>query len=199
MDWKDIGKLVAPFAPILGGVFGGPFGAIAGKVLGSFLGLGGDGQPAITPETLQAAIAKGGDVAIEAFHQAEAEIQAKYQYLVAAVQSDAQQGQAINETMRAEIAQGVSWWHWRNLLGYCVIMWVLAPLPLLTLFLWKGNGQGVQEVLSLATALLPYFTIIAALLGYVAADTTRRMTTAMVGEHAPSILSNLAGAFVKKK
>lgn len=198
MDWKDIGKIIGTAAPVLGTIFGGPLGGLAGNLLGGLLGLGGEGQPAITPETVQAAIAKGGDVAIAAIQQAEQEAAARWGYMTQAIQSDAQQGQSINETIRAEIGH-VSWWHWRNLLGYCVVLWVIAPLPILTVFLWKANGTGVQEVLQLAAALLPYFTIIAALLGYVATDTTRRLTTAAMGEHAPSMLANLAGALVKKK
>lgn len=201
MDWKDIGKLVAPIAPVLGTILGGPLGGVAGSLLGGFLGLGGSGSanPIIDADTVGKLIEKGGDAVIAAITSAEQEAAARWGYLTTAIQEDTKQGQAINETMRAEVAAGVSWWHWRHLLGYCVVLWTLAPLPLLTWSLWRADGATVQSVINLATALLPYFTIIAALLGYVAADTTRRVTTAITGEHAPTLVTTAIQAITKKK
>lgn len=190
MNWASIGKLVAGFAPVLGTLLGGPLGGIAGSILGAALGLGGSAG-AITPEAVQAIIEKGGDAVIAQIQAAEQEAVAKWGYLTQAIQSDSQQGQAINETIRAEIAGGVSWWHWRNLLGYSILTQTTAPLPILIWFLYAGNTHGVQEIITLSTSFLPVFTIEAALMGYVAADTTRRITTAVVGDHAPTIVDAL--------
>ena len=190
MNWSTIGKLVSSFAPALGTLLGGPLGGIAGTLLGSLLGLGSSGN-AITPEVVADAINKGGDAIIAQIQSAEHQIVAQWGYLTAAVQADAQQSQAINETIRAEIAGGVSWWHWRNLMGYVVLGQMAAPPPLLIWWLYHGNTGSVQEFITLATALLPYVTIEVALLGYVAADTTRRITTAIVGDHGPSIVDVL--------
>lgn len=38
MNWSDLGKKVAEFAPLLGGVLGGPSGAVVGKMLASTFG-----------------------------------------------------------------------------------------------------------------------------------------------------------------
>lgn len=198
MNWSEIGKLVGGAAPVLGTILGGPLGGLAGSLLGGLLGLGGSSGTEITPETVQAAIAKGGDVAIAAIQQAEQEAAAKWGYLTQAVQSDAAQSHDINETIRAEIGH-VSWYHWRNLLGYTLLPWMLAPIPIVTTAIVKGNADQVKDIINIATALLPYFTINAALLGYVAADTTRRVTTAVVGEHAPSIFGDLVSSIIKKK
>lgn len=190
MNWSDIAKIVAPLAPTLGGLLGGPMGAAAGGILGAALGVGGES----TPDAVGKAIEAGGDAVKAAVEHAEAEVAAKWGYLTEGLKTDAAQSQTINETMRAEIASGVSFWHWRHLLGYCVVVWTIVPLPLIGLDVLQGDSRGVQAEISLAAALLPYFTIIAALLGYVAADTTRRMTTAIVGDHAPTLLGTIAKA-----
>lgn len=196
MNWSTIGGLVKTVAPTLGTLLGGPLGGIAGTLLGAALGLGGSGNP-ITPETVQAIIQKGGDVVIAQIQAAEQQAVAEWGYLSTAIQADAQQSQAINETVRAEIAGGVSWWHWRNLLGYSILAQTAAPLPILISYLYHGNAHGIDEIITLTTAFLPILTIEAALLGYVAADTTRRITTAVVGNHAPTIAEAI-GKLVKK-
>lgn len=199
MNWSDIGKLIKPLAPTVGTLLGGPLGGLIGAALGGVLGLGGSDSPSpITPETVQAAIAKGGDVIIASITSFEEEAKARWGYLVEGVKADAAQGQAINETMRAEVAAGVSWWHWRHLMGYCLLPWMVVPLPTIAVALYRGDGTTVQSIINLSAALLPYLTIFAALLGYVAADTTRRTTTAIVGDHAPTILGTIAKAIGKK-
>lgn len=198
MDWRDIGALVKPFAPVLGGILGGPLGGIAGSLLGSLIpGGSGDGG-VITPDTVKAAIEKGGDAVMAGIQAAEQEAQARWGYLTEAIKADRDQGLSINETIRSENAQGVSWWHWRHLIGYCLLPWMIVPLPTIAVALYRGDQATVNNVLALAAALLPYLTIFAALLGYVATDTTRRMTTAMVGEHAPSIIGTIAKAVTKR-
>lgn len=194
MDWGDIGNLIKGVAPTLATALGGPLAGAAAKIVADALGLGSDA----TPGDIAGAIQKGGADVTAALQSAEQTAAARWAYLTAAVQADAQQGQAINETMRAEIASGVSWWHWRHLMGYCLLPWMLVPLPLMTWALYRGDATTVQSIVALATALLPFFTIIAALLGYVAGDTTRRITTAMVGDHAPTILGSIAKAIGKK-
>ncbi len=195
MNWASIGKLVAGFAPVLGTLLGGPLGGILGTALGGILGLSGS---SLTPDNVAAIIQKGGDVVIAQIQAYEQQVAAEYGYLTAGVQADATQGQAINETIRAEIAGGVSWWHWRNLLGYAVLSQVSAPMPLLIWFLYRGDSRGVGEIATLLTNFSSYFFLEVGLLGYVAADTTRRITTAIVGNHAPTIV-DLIGKLIGKK
>ncbi|WP_027367409.1 hypothetical protein [Desulfocurvibacter africanus] len=50
MSWKDVGKVVAKAAPVLGGVLGGPIGAVAGaagELIASFFGVDS------TPEAIE--------------------------------------------------------------------------------------------------------------------------------------------------
>lgn len=42
MDWKELGKSVAKYAPLLGGVVGGPAGAGIGGIIASALGVEND-------------------------------------------------------------------------------------------------------------------------------------------------------------
>lgn len=199
MDWSNVIKLVKPFAPTIAGMLGGPLAGVAVSILGGALGLGGGGSDSpLTPETLQKAIEKGGDGLIAYFQSAEEEAKARYGYLTAGVQADAAQSQTINETVRAEVAKGISWWHWRHLLGYGAFVWMMAPLPLLGIFLVRGDSTGIFSLIQVANAFTTYFVGYCALLGYVAGDTTRRVTTAMTGQPQPSLLGTISGVFTRK-
>ena len=73
------------------------------------------------------------DVAAEKLAAAEAEAQARWPALAEIAKAEAAdrtaQALAINETIRAEVAAGVSWWHWRHLMGYATLLWAVAVLP----------------------------------------------------------------------
>ncbi|HTQ99852.1 MAG TPA: hypothetical protein VMH83_07675 [Candidatus Acidoferrum sp.] len=197
MNFSSIIGLIKPFAPTVATMLGGPLAGAAVSILGNVLGLGGEGQPAITPENIQAAIEKGGDVAIASIQAAEQTAAAKYGYLTAAAQADAQQSQAVNATMQAEIGH-ISWYHWRNLIGYVIVVWATVPIPVVIYALATSNGVMLKNIIDMAGVFMTPFTILAGLCGYVAMDNTRRTTTALLGEHAPSLLGTLAQAVTGK-
>jgi hypothetical protein len=108
MDWKDLaGKVIAAGAPSVGGALFGPLGKAAGEILASVLGV-----PA-TPEAVGAAIDKANPDQIAS---------ADNQWTVAIEEMKAQaevaksQVQAVNETIRAEVAVGDGWLgKWRGI------------------------------------------------------------------------------------
>lgn len=59
MSWKDIGKAVAEYAPLLGGVIGGPAGAGIGGLVASALGVKDD------PESIMKAVKSDPQAAVK--------------------------------------------------------------------------------------------------------------------------------------
>lgn len=195
MNWEDIGKtLIGLGAPILGTALGGPLGGIAGKVLADQLGVDS------TPAAVGAALQNDPQVAITA-----ANAETEWAKTAAAfATASAQQGQAINETMRAEIAGGQPWYHWRNLQAYELFCFECptafsGALYIVGSDLIKNDFLGVSTFVTLGTAMiLPYLYARLAICGYVAQDSNKMKATAITGEHAPSIFGSLITAFGKK-
>lgn len=196
MDWKAIAGLIAPFAPTAGRFLGGlvpfPGASIVGGLLGDAIAaaLGVEA----TPEAVGKAIETMPPDQLQARLDAvEGEAKAKYDAMARIAEAEAQertaQSQAINETIRAEAAQGVSWWHWRHLLGYVPVLIGVEVASLLPLFL--AGKITPTDMVAVIGAITPFLTIVSALLGYVAQDTTKLKATAITGEHAPSMTDNL--------
>lgn len=59
MEWSDLGKTVAKFAPLLGGVVGGPVGGAIGSVVASVFGVDNE------PDKIAAAIKADPEAAIK--------------------------------------------------------------------------------------------------------------------------------------
>ena len=59
MDWSDLGKAIAGFAPLLGGVVGGPAGAGIGSIIASAFGVEDE------PDAIAKAIASDPEAAIK--------------------------------------------------------------------------------------------------------------------------------------
>jgi hypothetical protein len=191
--WGDVGKLVLGVAPTLAGALMGPFGAIAGTVLSTALGAA-EG----TPDTVMQIIQQGGAAVTTAIQQTEATAQAKWGYLSAGTTSDGQQGAAINTTMQSEYAAGVSWWHWRHLMGYLTMVWFIFPVPPVAWAFWTSNLNSVAAMTAALVALLPFYTILSGLCGYVAMDTSRRIAAAQAGSPVTTAFSSILGLFKKK-
>lgn len=51
MDWKDLGKEMAQYAPLLGGVIGGPAGGAIGSIVASVFGV--DNKPDLIAEAIK--------------------------------------------------------------------------------------------------------------------------------------------------
>jgi hypothetical protein len=198
MDWKDIGGVVAPFAPTIGKVIGGliplPGASLGGELLGGMIARQFGVEA--TPEAVNHAIRNAPpDVAAEKLAAAEAEAQAKWPALAEIAKAEAAdrtaQAQAINETIRAEVAAGVSWWHWRHLMGYATLLWAVAVLPPFVLAMWKADVAALTAITTALTSAIPFFAILAGFNGYIAQDSTRLKTTAITGEHAPSVTTTV--------
>ena len=94
MDWKDLGKQVANFAPTIGGALLGPAGAAVGSLIAGKLGTQN------TPTAISAAIA---DPAMQAkIVDLQLEQKTHFEDLYWAALKD--QTDETNQTMRAEIA-----------------------------------------------------------------------------------------------
>lgn len=189
MNWDDIGKtLLGLGLPTLGTALGGPLGGAAGKMIADALGT----SP--TPAAVGAALST--DPAVQ---QKLAETEAEWARTAAAIaNAGAQQGQAINTTMQAEIASGVSWWHWRHLIGYATLLWAVFPLPALALFMWQGDVTKINAIVAGIVALTSWFAILAGLNGYVAMDTSRRQTAAASGNEIPTVIGGLIKAITRR-
>jgi hypothetical protein len=191
MDWKDLaGTLIKTGAPIIGGALGGPLGAtvggFAGKLVADALGV------AATPEAVHEAIQADPAGAAVALASADAKWQAMAEIAKAEAADRTAQSQAINETVRTEIATGMSWWHWRNLLGYVPVV-IGAEIAGMVPFVALGKFTAADMV-AIITAITPLVVTFSGLLGYVAQDTTKLKTTAITGEHAPSMMDTTVKA-----
>lgn len=194
LDWKDLaGTLIKTGAPIIGtallGPLGGTLGGIAGKLIADALGV------EATPEAVEKAIHTDPAGASAALANADAQWQALAEMAKADAADRTAQAQAINQTIREETAKGVSWWHWRHLLGYVPVA-LGAELVVLVPMMAFG-ALTAADVTALLGAITAPLTILSGLLGYVAQDSTKLKTTAITGEHAPSMADGVIGA-VKK-
>lgn len=203
MDWSSIAGVVGKFAPTLGELLGSAFGpagsivgGIAGRAIANALGV------EATPEAVSAALTKDKN-AVEKLRILEAtkaqQIAAEAQIAVEQIKSNVAQGAAVNETVRSEIAAGVSWWHWRHLIGYLVLGYGLNQIVLLNLAAFRPAMLSPDQAVALFNATGVFTGGLFALLGYVAGDTTNRINTAVTGEHsAGGIMNTLRAAFTKK-
>jgi hypothetical protein len=197
MDWKSLGgSLIKAGAPIIGGALLGPLGSAIGGALGGIVAdaLGVED----TPEAVDAALQNTpADILQQKLALAESEAQAKWAALAEMAKADAEdrtaQSRAINKTVQMEIGV-VSWYHWRHLLGYAVLAWVVCPLPIILYHMAVGKLDVLNGIVAALVSLIPLVGIAAALNGYVAGDTTRQKITAATGEAPPSATQTAAKA-----
>ena len=196
MDWKQVGQMIGPMAPTIGSLIGGfiplPGGSAIGQMAGQMLAnaLGVDN----TPEAVGAAIQQPG--AQDKIAAVEAEAQAKWPALAdiakAQFAANAAESDSINATMRAELAQGMPWYHWRNLYGYSVgieataTSWVILYSLVLNPSIFKNVSDSLPFFLS-------WYGMRFGLLGYIHNQTTNEKIAAVTGE-APSVVKNIAKA-----
>lgn len=123
MNWKDLGKTVAKFAPLLGDLLPIPGAGIAGKLIASAFGVDN------TPDAIAQAIAADPDAGIklatiESNNRAALEGQ-----LIAA---ETARIQSVNQTMQAE-AKSEHWmqWAWRPFNGFLfgITLFMVYALP----------------------------------------------------------------------
>ena len=188
MDWKAVASLAAPFAPTVGKILGGlipvPGGALLGEWAGNALAKA-LGVPA-TPEAVGRAIQGTPPAELEAkLAKVEEEASARWDALARMEEARASdrtaQSQAINETIRNEVGS-VSWWHWRNLIGYLVLIYGLQQVALLTFSAFFPKILPPGDAVALFNSTAIFTGGLFALLGYIASDTTDRYKTAITGD-----------------
>lgn len=196
LTWNDIGKLIKPYAPTIGTavgtVVGGPAGAVVGAIVGPVLGAVLNTDP--SPEGVAQAIKSDPEVAKKL---AEADI-AWGKTVETQINAAVAQTAEINQTIRVETQAGVSWYHWRHLLGYVVLGVVVVVMAPAAKVMWNLDATNVGLMIQIVNALMTPFLGLLGLLGYVAQDTTKRYTAAQTGEQPISGVGAAIGGIIAK-
>jgi hypothetical protein len=198
MDWRSIAGVVAPIAPKLGAVLGtalgGPFGSIIGGLAGN--AIAGVFNTDATPEAVGKAIAEDpkATAKLERLEEARGqEILAQAQVEIARIEQQGLTARTnvteVNQTIREDNAKGVSWWHWRHLLGYVPVALGLELVVLVPMMAF--GALTAADVTALFGAVMAPLAIFAGLLGYVAQDTSSMRVAAMTGQPVPGILATV--------
>lgn len=180
-----IGGLIGGFIPVPGG---GALGQLAGQMLANALGVDNN------PDAVGTALQQPG--AQDKLALAESEAAAKWPALAeiakARFAANAAESESINQTMRAELAAGQTWWSWRNLYGYSVgieamaTSWVIIYALLFDAAIYKNVSDSLSFFLS-------WYGMRFGLLGYIHNGASNEKIAAVTGE-APSIVKTIAKA-----
>lgn len=185
--------------PILGTALGipGPVSAFAISAIKKALGLSGSASA----EDVNTAVAANPDTARAALEAAQTDVQAQYAYLtrLAEVKGEVDKANVgeINKTIRSEIGK-VSWWHWRHLLGYLVLLYGLEQVALIA-YAGFGKGLPADQLAAIFNSTAVLTGGLLALLGYVASDNTARTQTAITGKAPDGIVASTIKAVTGKK
>jgi hypothetical protein len=208
MDWKAVGAAAGPLltqmAPTIGSMIGGlipiPGGSLIGQEAGTLLANAFGVQP--TPEAVNAAIqGTPADIAAQKIQAAEAEAVAKWPALAqiaqAKFQANAAESDSINQTMRAELAGGQSWWSWRNLYGYSVgieataTSWVILYALVWDKTIFNAVSQSFGFFMS-------WYGMRFGLLGYIHNGSSNEKIAAVTGQQPESTIGKLIKAVRSK-
>jgi len=152
MDWKELGKRVAKYAPELGAAFGGPGGAAIGTLASLVAGAFGL-KPDAKPEEIIAVIEKDPQAAVklrEIETNAKVEIhRLNVQLAIQQSQEEIAKIQSVNTTMQAE-SKSEHWpqYSWRPWNGFwfpptVAGIYILLPIldktvPTVPEWVWMG-------------------------------------------------------------
>lgn len=208
MDWKAVGAAAGPLltqmAPTIGSMIGGlipiPGGSLIGQEAGTLLANAFGVAP--TPEAVNAAIqGTPADIAAQKIQAAEAEAVAKWPALAqiaqAKFQANASESDSINQTMRAELAGGQSWWSWRNLYGYSVgieataTSWVILYALVWDKTIFAAVSQSFGFFMS-------WYGMRFGLLGYIHNGSSNEKIAAVTGQQPESTIGKLIKAVRSK-
>jgi hypothetical protein len=177
MDWKDIGKIVAPIAPVAGSILGGllpiPGGSLIGEKFGQLIA--GAFGVAPTPQAVSDAIANSKEETVRANITAATE-QARIQIegFVALEQAHLRAVEAglheTGATMRAENEQR-HWFYtgWRPMIGWVFMLFAFSFGVMLTIAAaWaavKQDGKALQILSDAWPIFLSYFGVLGLMVG----------------------------------
>lgn len=198
MNWQDVGKLVGPLAPTLGGIvggmllpgIGGAIGTEAGQLLATALGTSND------PDAIGGALQNDPNAATK-IQAAESEAAAKWPAIAAIAQAqfaaNSSESQTINATMQAELARGQPWYHWRNLYGYSVAFeaaatsWVILYSLVIDTRLFVNVNNSLSFFLS-------WYALRFGLLGYIHNQATNEKVAAVTGQAPDGLIRSISKA-----
>lgn len=204
MDWQTVGRLAAGAAPTLGGLLGGliplPGGALIGESLGQIIA--SQFGVEATPEAVGKAIQNSSpEVVQQKLSAAEAEAVAKWPALAqiaqAYAESNSKQSDAINQTMRAELASGQVWWSWRNLYGYSVGL-EASLTSLVVLYGLVFQPVIFKNIAESFNFFITWYGMRFGLLGYIHNGASNEKIAAVTGE-APSVVKTIVKAITGKR
>lgn len=208
MDWKDVGKVIAPLAPTLGGILGGlipfPGGALVGTALGNIIARQFGVEP--TPQAVSDAIAR------MPHELALAKLQAATEQARIEVEGFAKSEREYFETLRVAIPEtGKSWreelkpenrhWFytgWRPAAGWILDFYAFvfgAMLSVATFIVIRTAPDPLKALSDAWPIYAAYFGILAALVGvYVVA----RSSDKAAGKDTSTLAPAPAKPIVKK-
>lgn len=198
MDWKDVGNIIGPLAPTLGGILGGVLlpgigtgiGTQAGQIIATALGVDN------TPDAVGKAITEDPD-AVSKIQAAEQEASARWaaisQIAQAQYASNTAQSQTINATMTAEVAAGQKWYAWRSLYGLSVA--AEMPMVFMTFFVSILFLPDVfARFMSATTWLTGWYTLRLGLLGYIHSGASAEKIAAVTGQVPDGVVKSVIKA-----
>ena len=176
MDWKELGRKIARYAPELGAVFGGPGGAAIGtlaSMVASAFGL----EPEAEPEEIAAVIERDPQAAIklkEIETNAIVEIRRlNVQLAIQQSQEEVAKMQAINTTMQVE-SKSEHWpqWAWRPFWGFTSGTAFLSVCVFICYLSYKAvimkDASAIGSIPLIIGAFTSLFSIAGAVLGITA-------------------------------
>jgi hypothetical protein len=178
MDWTQIGKLIAPMAPVLGGVLGGfipiPGASLAGQALGNVLATALGVPP--TPDAVAQAVKNNPNEVVLAQLQAATE-EAKVRWPAFAevekayYEAQARAIEAVNATMRVEMQpENRHWFYtgWRPAAGWIFDIYAALLVALVvwaTLLAFAGNAAPLEIMTKSWPIYLALLATLAAMVG----------------------------------
>lgn len=179
--------------PIIGAALGVPtLAPMAAGMLKKALGM----SDSASLDTLRNTIESDPEASKAAFEVANTEAAGKWDYLARAVEAQAKvnisNSVEVNKTIREEVKAGVSWYHWRHLIGHLFLL-VVFEIALLIPFVIAGL-LSIDDMVKIIGAMTPIIGILAGILGYVAQDTTNGKVAAITGEKPDGIIVATAKA-----
>lgn len=198
MDWKEVGRLIAPLAPTIGGVLGDliplPMGGAIGRGLGQILAntFGVENTPEAVAEAIQT-----DPNAVSKITAAENEAAAKWPALAemakAQYASNAAQSAEVNTTIRSEVAKGQPWFAWRNIYGYSVAFECTAT-SWMVLYAIAVDPNMFKAVTDSMSFFLSWYALRMGLLGYIHNQSTNEKIAAATGQQPNGIIANVVKA-----
>lgn len=159
MEFKDIAKSVANYAPLLGAALGGPAGSAIGALIAAKFGT------VNSAESVLKAIATDPASAIKLAEIESTErtriVEIDTQARIAELQSDNQVVTQVNETMRVEAAQD-KWWvsGWRPAIGFATAISFTFISALFCFLAYKAIILQQPEALKQLPDLLSAFSLL---------------------------------------